>query len=70
MKTYRLALSIGGVVFVDADRHVVEGGRICFYRGDTICAQYAPTSVTDISERQNTQRVRLFDAAVEPDQSE
>lgn len=31
---------------------------------------FAPTSVTDISERQNTSRVLLFDAVVEPDQSE
>ena len=61
MTTYRLALSMGGVVFVDADRYATEGGRICFYRGDAVCAEYAPSSVRDIGERQLTQRVRLFD---------
>ena len=61
MKVYRVALSVGGVVFVEADRFETAGSMIRFYRGDTITAEYACASVKeDVKEATDTQRVGLF----------
>lgn len=61
MKTYRVALSIGGVVFIEADRYEAEGGMIRFYRGESMIAEYPCASVKeDVKEATITQRIGLF----------
>jgi hypothetical protein len=61
MKIYRLVLSTVGVVFVEADRHAVEDGILCFYREDSIIAEYAQGLVRDVTEPTAiTQRVGMF----------
>jgi len=59
--TYRVVLSIGGVVFVEADKFQTEGDMIRFYRGESIIAEYPCASVKeDIKEPTATQRIGLF----------
>ena len=61
MKTYRVALNVGGVVFVQADRHEQVETMIRFYRGETITAEYACTNVKEeIYEAPPTERIGLF----------
>lgn len=61
MKTYRVALSIGGVVFVQADQYEEVEGMIRFYRGESMVAEYPCSSVKeDIAEKTLTQRIGLF----------
>jgi hypothetical protein len=58
MKTFRVALSIGGVVFIDAERFERAEGFVRFYRGDSMIAEYPSKSVKeDITEKVLTQRV-------------
>lgn len=67
MKTYRLALSIGGVSYVEADRHEEVGGKILFYRGEVIHAEYAKATVKDLTEPTMTQRLARFRSGIGPD---
>jgi hypothetical protein len=61
VKTFRVVLSIGGVVFVEADRFQEDGGFVRFYRGESMVAEYPCTSVKeDIIEPTATQRIGLF----------
>ena len=61
MKTFRVVLSVGGVVFVQADRFQEEGSLVRFYRGESVIAEYPCTSVKeDITEPTATQRIGLF----------
>jgi hypothetical protein len=61
MKTFRVSLSVGGVVFVEADRFESDGTMIRFYRGDTLTAEYACASVKEeVLPATATQRIGLF----------
>jgi hypothetical protein len=61
VKTFRVVLSIGGVVFVEADRFQEESGLVRFYRGESVIAEYPCASVKeDITEPTATQRIGLF----------
>ena len=64
MKTYRIVLSIGGVVFVEADSHESVDDVIRFYRGDSVHAEYAKASVKDFAEDPTmTQRIAMLRTA-------
>lgn len=69
MKTFKVALSTAGVVFVEADRHETEGTMICFYRGDSKIAEYASTSVKEITEQTLTQKIGMFARGGEKEES-
>jgi hypothetical protein len=57
MKTFRGVLTVGGAVFVEADRYESSDGFIPFYRADSMIAEYPAGSVTqDIEEKTLTQR--------------
>jgi hypothetical protein len=61
MKTYRVSLSVGGVVFVQADRFESDGTMIRFYRGEDLTAEYACATVKeDVMPATATQRIGLF----------
>ena len=61
MKTFRLVINVGGVVFVDADRYESRAGRFLFYRGTSVIAEFAEASVQDLRESKTmTQRIALF----------
>lgn len=57
MKTYRLALTIGGVTRVEADRYESAGSLIQFYRGDVVHAEFAKAMVKEITEAAATQSI-------------
>jgi hypothetical protein len=70
VKVFRVVLSVGGVVFVQADRFQAEGSMVRFYRGESVIAEYPCTSVKeDITEPTATQRIGLF-APKPPDESQ
>jgi hypothetical protein len=63
MKTFRLSLSIGSVVLLEAERHEVRDGMMYFYRDGVMVAEYAQASVTEISEATvPTQKIGLFES--------
>lgn len=45
MTTYRVVLASLGTVFVEADSVMENEGRVSFYRGEHMCAEYASASV-------------------------
>jgi hypothetical protein len=61
MKTFRLSLSFGGPVLVEAERYEVREGMIYIYRDGAVIAQYAEASVKEIGESTvRTDRIGLF----------
>jgi hypothetical protein len=50
MKTFRLSLTLGSVVFLDAERHETKGHMIVFYRDGVQVAQYALTAIKNMEE--------------------
>jgi hypothetical protein len=61
MRSFRVVLSVGGAVYVDAERYEWVGDFVRFYRGDSITAEYPAGHVTEeISERTLTQKIQIF----------
>jgi hypothetical protein len=61
VKTFRVSLSVGGVVFVEADRFDLSEGFVRFYRDDSIIAEYPATLVREeITEKVLTERVPSY----------
>ena len=62
VKTFRVVLSVGGVIFVQADRFQEEGSLFRFYRGDSTVAEYPCVSIKEeITVTTPTQQIGLYE---------
>jgi hypothetical protein len=63
MKTFRLTLSIGGPVLIEAERYEIRDGMVYIYRDGAIVAEYAEVTVKEIGESNvPTHKIGLFES--------